>query len=295
MSPKLEYKLDGRLIECSHPNKIFYHTCGMVKKDIIEYYLSIASHFLSFSKGRPSSALRFPDGYPGKSFFQRNIPTWAPDWMQSVHLGVEKKADYILINDLPTLVWLVIIEALELHATQVQNPDFNQPDFLVFDIDPPPDMDFTKLKAPVIACKKVIEEFGYQVYLKTSGKRGVHLFCPIIPDHSFDTVFSSAEEIGEVIVNNYKGFTLQLPKENRQNKILIDIYRNHSFQSMILPYSCRATDSATVSMPLTWEEFNQVDSPEQFTVTTVPDILKKGQNAWKDIFQSSRPLHRQQK
>jgi DNA primase len=142
-----------------------------------------------------------------------------------------------------------------------------------------------------IKIKPLIESFGYNAFPKTSGKKGVHIFCPVVPENSFDEVFEAAKEIGEEIVNRLGNVTLRISREKRTDKTLIDIYRNHTLQSMSLPYGMRATDKANVSMPLTWEMLEKTESPEEYNINTVPRIIKNIGDAWKDISEYKVQLH----
>ena len=268
---KLILKLDGHTLEISNPGKELIHNRGYTKSDFIDYYQATHRLLLLYAAGRPTSVLRIPEGYPGTAFFQRNRPKWAPPWIASKELGVQKKADYILLNDLSTLVWLLNYESIEFHCAQVTSPHFLQPNIMVFDLDPPLGCSFSELVQFAYAIKPVIKSYGYKPFVKTSGKSGIHIYCPLKPKSSFDEVFAASYEIGLDLVNRFKESTLQISKEKRHHKILIDIYRNHSFQSMCIPYGIRASHEANVSMPLSWKNLKQITSPDRFNLKTVPD------------------------
>ena len=172
-----------------------------------------------------------------------------------------------------------------------------QPDILVFDLDPPTTPEFSLneqfsiVKKLALTIRPLIESFGYQTFPKTSGKKGIHIFCPVHPKNTYDEVFEAAKEIGIKIVSQTKNTTLKITKSERINKTLIDIYRNHTLQSMSMPYGVRATEKVTVSMPLTWDALAQLESPEIFTVFTVPAYLNKHGDAWAKISEYSVDLH----
>ncbi len=291
MTPQKTFQIDGQEVIVKNPDKVIVLENGFTKLDFIHYYQAVEEAILHFGKGRLLSFLRYPEGYPGKSFFQRNKPKWAPEWIHSQQLGIFQKADYIILENLAILIWLVNLEALEFHVAQVAAPHFAKPDVLVFDLDPPIDCEFSELRDFVFKIKPRIESFGYRTFVKISGKKGIHVFCPIQPNWSFDQVFEAAKEVGESIVADFPESTLKISKDKRLDKILIDIYRNHSYQSMALPYGIRATPSASVSMPLSWEDLKKVKSPREFTIQTAPDWIKNKKNPWESMEKEAVKLH----
>lgn len=281
----------GHAVVITHPDKVLFSEGKITKMELVEYYLSVGQQLASFGTGRPVAFKRYPHGESGDSFFQKNKPEFAPDWMTSSQLGVEKKANYIVLDKVATLLWLVNLDALEFHTTLVAAPNFTRPDLMVFDLDPPPGVAFTEIRDFALACRPVIESFGYRCFVKTSGKRGVHICCPIRPQWGFEQVFNAAREVARAIIDKVSGCTLKLKKEDRQGKILIDIYRNHPYQLMALPLGTRATPAATVSMPLSWEELSTLDGPAEFTVRTVVRRLKTEGFAWKGFREAATELH----
>lgn len=284
-------KVSDRTVGMSHPDKLLFKSKRHSKSDLIAYYQAVAKPMLQYACSRPISLVRFPEGYPGSSFFQRNRPSWTPHWIRHKKLGVEKKADYILFEDMATVAWLVNLSSLEIHCAQVKKPDYSKPDMLVFDLDPPKAFNFSELVNFAVEIKPLITSYGYSPFVKTSGKRGLHIFCPIKTKASFDEVFAAAEEIGRDITRKYAISTLEISKEKRKNRILIDIYRNHSYQSMIMPYSTRANDEATVSMPLSWRALKNCSTPQVFRLDNVPEIVKARKDPWSKMSSSAVPLH----
>ena len=274
----------GITVEISHPEKILYPEAGISKMDLVRYYTTAWPHLREFGMGRPLAIKRYPHGAGGHSFFQKNKPANAPEWVSSRMLGVGKKADYILLDKLATLLWLVNLDSLEFHSALVAAPHFSQPNLMAFDLDPPPGSTFPEIRDFALACRPVIEGFGYRCFAKTSGKRGVHICCPTKPKAPFEQVFNAAKEVATAIIQKIPGCTLDLKKENRKDKILIDIYRNHPYQLMVLPYSTRATPNASVSMPLSWEELARLENPGVFNVGTVVEKLNKGKDAWEEYY-----------
>ena len=265
---------DGIEVQIRHPDKILYPEAGISKMELVQYYQAIWPALRAFGMGRPLAIKRCPQGLGGDSFFQKNKPSHAPDWVASKMLGVEKKADYIILDKLATLLWLVQLDTLEFHAALVAAPHFSQPNVLVFDLDPPPGASFAEIRDFALACRPVIEGFGFRCFAKTSGKKGIHICCPLKGPQTFEQAFTRAKEVAATLVGKLPDCTLNMKKEARQNKVLIDIYRNHPYQLMVLPYSTRATPQASVSMPISWEELARLDTPTVFNVKTAPHLVK---------------------
>ena len=285
MAKKSQWVTIGkRKVELSNLDKILFPEDGIVKAEIIEYYLKIAPTLLNHVKGRALTLIRFPDGIHGESFYQKNRPPWAPDWLEFVNLGVEEKKDYIVATEPASLVWLANLAALELHQLHSRKPNYEYPDYMVFDMDPPEGYDFKKLIPIALELKETIENFGYTAFPKTTGGKGIHICCPLEPKHDFHAVFEAAQLIAKPFVEQKSTeTTLQIKKDARKGRVLIDIYRIRSGQSIVSPYSIRGRVGAPVSMPLTWEQLKTVTDPKEFNIrTTLEKVLRDG-DAWEGI------------
>jgi len=282
-------------IELSNLNKILYPDDNIIKAEVIEYYLTIAPTILSHIKNRPLSLVRFPDGIDGEKFFQKNRPNWAPDWVEYVTLGSEKK-DYILATEEATLVWLANLACLEMHQIQAYKPHFDNPDYFVFDLDPPENFPFKSVVEIAFDLKEHIESFGYNVFPKTTGGKGVHLVLPLEPKWTYDEVFEAAQLIAKPFVDSHSAATtLHLKKEARKGRVLIDIYRNRNGQTIVCPYSLRGKKGAPVSMPLTWEQLANTTDPWVYNLKSVLRQVKNEGDAWEGIAAHAVELHTKRK
>ncbi len=275
--------VNGKEINITHPDKILFHKAGYTKTDLIEYYLSVNDALLTHNKGRPVVFIRYPHGAPGYSFFQKNLPGYAPAWMHTVEMGKHKPVRYLILEDIADLIWLVQMHALEFHVINVREPNFTRPDMMVFDIDPPDDGGFDDARQFALAARPHLETLGYKPFVKTSGKRGVHICCPVYPQFSVDKIMEAAEKAARYLMEKIPGTTLEVRKERRKGKLLIDIYRNRAFQTFSMVYGTRHTDVASVSMPVTWEMLESGIKPGDFTIKTVPSFLKTHGDPWKDM------------
>lgn len=293
MTRKSQWTLvDKRKLELSKLEKILFPGDGITKAEIIEYYLKIAPTLLQHVKGRALTLIRFPDGINGESFYQKNRPEWAPDWLEFVKLGKEEKKDYIIATEPASLVWLANLAALELHQLHSRKPDFEHPDYMVFDLDPPEGFDFTKIVSLAVDLKTFIESFGYTCFAKTTGGKGIHICCPIEPKWDFHTVFETAQTIATPFTERFpKETTLHIKKDSRKGRVLIDIFRIRSGQSIVSPYSLRGRTGCPVSMPLTWDEISRLKSPKDFNISNAVEKVIQDGDAWEGMDAFAVELH----
>lgn len=297
MAKKSQWVTIGkRKVELSNLDKVLFPEDGIVKAEVIEYYLAIAPTLLNHVKGRALTLIRFPDGIHGESFYQKSRPQWAPDWLEFVNLGTEEKKDYIVATEPASLVWLANLAALELHQLHSRKPNYEFPDYMVFDMDPPEGYDFKKLIPIAFELKETIENFGYSAFPKTTGGKGIHICCPLEPKHDFRAVFEAAQLIAKPFVDrNSTETTLQIKKDARKGRVLIDIYRIRSGQSIVSPYSLRGKVGAPVSMPLTWEQLKAVKDPMEFNIRTCLEKVLSDGDAWEGIDAYAVELHTHRK
>jgi bifunctional non-homologous end joining protein LigD len=285
-----------RKIDLSNLNKVLFPSDEIVKAELIEYYLKIAPTILRHIKGRPLTLVRWPDGIDHQTFFQKNRPEWAPLWLEHVVLGdKEDKVDYVLATEEASLVWLANLACIELHQMHSRSPHFDKPDYIVWDLDPPEKYPFTKIVELAFDLKEHIEKFGYHTFVKTTGGKGVHIVAPIEPKWSFEIAKEAATLVAKAyIAKHSETTTLLIKKDQRKGKVLIDIYRNSTYQTIVSPYSVRGREHAPVSMPLTWERLESVDDPAEFNLRNAADLLLEEGDPWETIGAYAVKLHTQQ-
>jgi DNA ligase D-like protein (predicted ligase)/DNA ligase D-like protein (predicted polymerase)/DNA ligase D-like protein (predicted 3'-phosphoesterase) len=292
-----------RKIELSNLEKVLYPNDHILKAELIEYYLKVAPTVLSHLKGRPLSLVRYPDGIEGEKFFQKNRPEWAPEWIEHVVLGENivlkggknikgEKVDYVMATEEASLVWLANLACIELHQMHCRAPHFDKPDYFVFDLDPPENYIFGDLVEIALAMKKHIESFGYRPFVKTTGSKGLHILVPIEPKWTFDKVFKATQEVAKLFVESHShSTTLHIKKEARKGRVLVDIYRNRPYQTIVSAYSVRGLPGAPVSMPLPWEQLKGISSPSDFNLHNVPGHVMSYGDAWEGTAAYAVKLH----
>ena len=271
-----------RKIEVSNLEKVLFPADGITKAALMAYYVRIAPTILQHIKGRPLSLVRYPDGINGERWFQKNRPDYAPDWIEVAALGgADEKIKYILCEEDACVAWLANLASIEIHHMQVRKPTFDQPDMMVFDLDPPEGGVFAKVVEIAVLLRSRLDRMGYHAFVKTSGRKGIHLAVPLVVSDDVETVFACAQEIAKAFVAKHPTLvTLQLKKEARGGKIFVDIYRNRRSQTVVAAYSVRAVDGASVSMPLPWEELEKLREPVQWNIETAPERVEREGDAW---------------
>lgn len=284
-----------RKLELSNLEKELWPDDGIVKAELIEYYLKIAPTILAHIKGRPLSFVRYPDGIEGESFFQKNRPKYAPNWLEHERLGDsagESGIDYVLASEEASMVWIANHACIEVHQIQARRPRFDKPDYMVFDLDPAEGEPFEDVVGLAFELKGHVESFGYHTFVKTTGGKGVHILSPMEPKSSFDQVFEAAKGIAQGFVRKHQSSTtLQIKKDARQGKVLVDIYRNRPHQTIVAPYSVRGRKAAPVSTPLTWDELAEVTDPTDFNLRTTADRVLEGGDPWEAMAAYAVKLH----
>src|SRR5437867_456536 len=284
-----------RKLELSNLTKVLFPDDHIVKAQLIEYYLKIAPTILAQVKGRPLSLVRYPDGIGSESFFQKNRPDWAPDWLEHVTLGEEKK-DYVIATEEASLVWLANLACIELHQMHSRAPHFDKPDYIVYDFDPPESFKFSEVAELALEFKEHLESFGYHPFVKTTGRKGLHVLTPIEPKWEFPDAFAAAKAVAQPFVDSHtSSMTLQISKEYRKGKVLLDIYRNRQSQTIVSAYGVRGLPGAPVSTPLHWEELESMESPKAFHLHSVPQRVRQNGDPWEAIAGYATPIHTKRK
>ncbi|HET9803892.1 MAG TPA: non-homologous end-joining DNA ligase [Candidatus Acidoferrum sp.] len=284
-----------RRIELSNLTKVLYPSDGVIKAQIVEYYFKMAPTILAHVKGRPLSLVRYPDGIDGQSFYQKNRPDWAPEWIEHVQLGEEKK-DYVIATEEASLVWLANLSAIELHQMHSRAPHFDRPDYITYDFDPPAGFKFAQVAELALKFKEHVETFGYHAFVKTTGRKGLHVLTPIEPRWSFSEVFEAAKAVAQPFVDSHpSALTLQIRKDYRAGKVLLDIYRNRQSQTIVAAYSMRGLPGAPVSTPLRWEELHSIESSGSFNYQDVPRRVTENGDPWEAMAAYATALHTKRK
>jgi bifunctional non-homologous end joining protein LigD len=266
-------------VEITHPDKLIYPADGITKADVAAYYRKVAPRLLPFLKDRPITLERLPEGVgeDRPHFWQKNTPAAYPAWIPRVQLptATGKPVAYVLVNDLPALLYLVNQGALTFHPWLSRVGSLDRPDFVLFDLDPGP----AAFADVVTVARRLHEELtaeGREAVVKTSGKTGLHLLVPWRQEAGYDEARAWALAVaGRVVAAVPKLATVEGRKLRRGGRVYIDVLQNARGHHLVAPYVLRAVPGATVSTPLRWPEVKAGLDPKRFTLRTVPARLAR--------------------
>jgi len=256
--------VEGRRLSLSNLDKVLYPEAGFTKADVIWYYVHIAPVLLPHVRGRPLTMTRYPDGVTGASFFEKHSARKSPPWAHSVRVPRSARADgsafidQLVLDDLPTLVWVANLAALELHVPMwrsVSDGAYGQVDLMVFDLDPGSPATVVECCVVALWLRDELEGRGLEAYPKTSGSKGLQLYARLDPPRPWEEAHAGAHEIARKMEREHPAQVLSnMRRDLREGKVLIDWSQNHAAKTTIAPYSLRAQALPSVSTPLSWDE-----------------------------------------
>lgn len=251
-------EVQGRDLKLSNLEKVLYPAGGFTKKDVIDYYVRIAPAILPHLKGRALTRKRYPDGVDGEPFFEKNAPMHRPDWVKTAPIWSgrnRRNVNYILCDDLPTLVWLANLAALELHPSLALAKDVQSPTELVFDLDPGPPANIVQCCQVAFWLREIFEHFDLQSFPKTSGSKGLQVYVPLNTPTNFEQTKAFANALARLLEHDHPDEVVSdMKKSVRTGKVFVDWSQNDEHKTTIAVYSLRAREYPTVSTPVSWEE-----------------------------------------
>jgi bifunctional non-homologous end joining protein LigD len=257
---RLLVRVDGRQLELSNLDKVLYPAAGFTKGEVIDYYTRVSPALLRHVENRPLTRIRYPNGVGGNSFFEKNAPAGVPDWVRIETLPApgstkdRETLDYVVADDLPTIVWLANLAALELHVPQWKVGSAG-PDRLVIDLDPGAPAGLPECAEVALMLRDRLAADGLTAYPKTSGRKGMQLLCALAAEQPAEEVSDYTRRVAEELARRYpKRITAKMAKNLRPGKVFIDWSQNSAAKTTVAPYSLRAGDLPTVSAPLDWAE-----------------------------------------
>jgi bifunctional non-homologous end joining protein LigD len=257
---RIRVRVDSQEMELSNLDKVLYPAAGFTKGEVIDYYTRVSQVLLPHLRDRALTRIRYPNGVDAAHFFEKNAPAGTPDWVRLETLPVpgsnknREMLDYVVADDLPTLVWLANLAALELHTPQWRVGS-DGPDLMVVDLDPGAPAALPECCEVALMLRDRLAADGLEAYPKTSGKKGMQLCCPVAGTQSSDEVSAYAKRVAEELERAApKLVTSRMTKNLRPGKVFIDWSQNSATKTTVAPYSLRAMQVPTVSAPVTWDE-----------------------------------------
>ena len=284
MSPDHIVEIGGRQLKLTNLDKVFYPATGFTKGQVIDYYARIAPVLVPHLAGKPLTLKRYPNGVNQPPFFEKNATKHRPDWVKTAPIwseGNQRDVNYILANDLATLVWVANLASIELHPSLSLATDIQCPRSLVFDLDPGPPANIVQCCQVAVWLRAIFDHFKLQSFPKTSGSKGMQIYVPLNTKTSYDETKPFAHALARLLEDQHRELIVSdMKKAIRTNKIFVDWSQNDEHKTTVSVYSLRARERPTVSTPITWEE--------------VERTLKK-KNAGLLVFESHQTLARVEK
>lgn len=274
-------------VKISSPGKVIFKNPKITKMDIVSYYKAVSTRMLPFLENRILSTIRCPQGFEGECFFKKHLETKS-EGIGSITLPSDKgkKEDYYYIKDITGLISEVQMNSYEFHVWGSRVPHYNQPDILVFDLDPDEGMSLAKIREGVKDLKSILDEIGLVSFLKTSGGKGYHIVVPTKKLKTWKLTREFAKTIAVLMETKWPDkYTSNVRKENRKGKIFIDWIRNTKSATSVAPYSLRVRKKARVSMPIKWSELDKV-KPDGITMEMAIKRMKR-KDPWEGFWKSN--------
>jgi bifunctional non-homologous end joining protein LigD len=270
-------------VEIPNPDKPLFPD-GTTKRDLADYYERIAEVMLPHVRGRPVHMQRFPDGIDGEEIQQKQAPDYFPEFVTRARVKRKRggSIEHVVIDEPETLVYLAGQACITPHVWLSRADALDNPDQLVFDLDPPR-RDLATLRAGARALRDLLDKVGLHAYLKTTGSRGLHVVAPLDGSASFDGARALARAVAERVADrDPERFTIEQRKDRRGNRVYIDTARNAYAQTAVAPYAVRALPRAPVATPLDWDELGRAE-PQRFTAHSIFRRLARKDDPWADF------------
>jgi bifunctional non-homologous end joining protein LigD len=280
-------------VKYGNVDKVFWPESGLTKGDLLRYYERVAEFLLPHLHERPIHMRRFPDGIEGKSFYHKDVPDHAPEWIETepIESGDEGRTiRYVVCNDRDTLLWLANLGSVDLHPWMSRRGSLDAPDYVVLDLDP----DGTPFPTVVRIARllgRLLRGVGIRPHVKTSGASGMHVVVPLEPRYTYDQARLFAEMIARTIAKDHEDIcTLERSTARRRGRVYLDVLQNRRGQTVVPPYVARPVPAASVSMPLDWDELDGDLDPAAFTILNAAERIATRGDLARGLLDDRQPL-----
>jgi len=254
-------EIEGKSLTLTNLDKVLYPAVGFTKGQVIDYYARIAPVLVPQLSGRPLTLKRYPGGVDQEFFFEKNATKHRPDWVKTAPIwseGNQRNVNYILADNLPTLIWVANLAAIELHPSLSLAKNITCPRMMVFDLDPGPPANIVQCCQVALWLRGIFEHFGLQSFPKTSGSKGLQIYVPLNTPTNYDVTKPFAHALARLLETDHKELVVSdMKKQLRVGKVLVDWSQNDEHKTTVSVYSLRARERPTVSTPVKWEEVEQ--------------------------------------
>jgi bifunctional non-homologous end joining protein LigD len=279
-------------VRISSPSRVMFPELGLTKLDVARYYDEVSAVMVPHLRGRPLTLFHCPEGLAGECRFMKHSKVWAPDAVRRVRIREKTKlGEYLVVDDARALLSVVQMDVLELHTWNSTTDRLEEPDRLVLDLDPGPEVPFREVAAAARLVRDALAAVGLAAFVKTTGGAGLHVVAPVVPA-PWQECLAVARAIATALArHDPRRFTVSFAKAGRASQILVDYLRNNRTNTSVAAFSLRARPGAPVSVPIAWEELSSRLRPGQFTVRSVPRRLRSlGEDPWAGYESARRRL-----
>ena len=287
-----------RVLRLSNLDKPFWPDEGITKGDLLAFYRDVAPVLVPHLRDRPFTMRRYPDGAFGKSFFQKDKPQGMPDWIPTVNIEVStrsrppqrRRIDAPVVNDELALLWMANMGCIDLNTWYSRVDKLERPDFVLFDLDPSPDVGFRETVEVALLVKEALDTLGLESFPKTSGADGMHVLVPIARRHTYDDTRQFAEIVAGALASTHRGLVTTEWTKSKRKGVLIDANQNGEGKTIASVYSVRPKEGAPVSTPLRWEEVGESLDPAAFTMEVVRRRVAEHGDLFEGVLKSKQSL-----
>jgi DNA ligase D-like protein (predicted ligase)/DNA ligase D-like protein (predicted polymerase)/DNA ligase D-like protein (predicted 3'-phosphoesterase) len=270
------WRIGGREVRLTNLDKVLFPKTGFTKRDLIRYYVTIAPLMLPYLRGRAINLSRWPDGVTGHSFWQKEIPKYAPEWMARWRYPDAKPSEshtYIVADQVATMAWLANHATIDIHPWTSRTESHRQPDYALVDIDPGPDTSWDEVIALTRVYRTAFEHLGVTALPKVTGKRGIQVWVPVRAGYSYDETRDWVEGLSRAVGGALPDLvSWEWEKSARGGKARLDFTQNAVNKTLVAPYAVRPVEGAAVSTPISWDEVDDPDlRPDRWNIRTIPD------------------------
>ena len=283
--------VDTREVRLTNLDKPFWPERGISKGMLIQYYADVAPVLLPHIRDRAMVMKRYPHGAASEPFFMKRAPVTRPEWIRicSIEHGSGNVIDFPVIDDMPSLLWVINLGCIDLNQWYARCDDIDRPDYVHFDLDPGPGATFDHVREAALIVRDALEGLKMKPLVKTSGSRGMHIYVPIVRGPLQKVVWTFAKALAVTLASrNPALMTAEYRKEKRpKGRVLVDYNQNRWGSTLASIYSVRPTPLATVSTPLQWAEVARAARIDDFRLDNVRDRIGRVGDLWKPLLASS--------
>lgn len=286
------HRIGRRVIDVTHPDRVLFPDDGYTKADLADYHLAVAPALVTHLRDRPVMLQRFPEGIGAGGFYQKDKGRGMPEWIRTVE--VPKKGGVVnhpVVDDTASLLALTNLSAISFHRWLSRADRLDRPDLLVVDLDPST-TDFDAVRQAARWTRELCDELDLATFLMVTGSRGLHVVAPLDRSAATEEVRAFADDLARVLARRHPDeLTCEFSKEDRADRLYLDVARNGWAQTTVAPYSVRPRSGAPVAVPITWDELDDPGlRPDGWTIATVPDRLADTGDLWAGMARRGRAL-----